>query len=67
MQKRFEKWLIQTGSHQARGASRTYPTKDLHMKAEKRCAEALYVMILEKEMTDIESSIWAAKDGPTVL
>ena len=57
MQKHFEKWLSQTRCHQACGPSRTYPTKDLRMKTEK---EALHVRVLEKEMTDIESSIWSA-------
>jgi len=52
MQKRFEKWLSQTRCHQACGPSRTYPTKDLQLKAEKRRAEALHVRVLEKERND---------------
>jgi hypothetical protein len=44
MQKRFEKWLSQTGSHQdyqkeACGHLEPNPTKDLQMKAEKRRGE----------------------------
>jgi hypothetical protein len=52
MQKRFEKWLSQTRCRQVFGPSRTYPAKDLQLKAEKRRAEAQHIRVLEKERND---------------